>query len=105
MTETPTETAQPGIARPAPDLSSGADSDQDLAGARRSRRGRKLLGTLVVPVFLFVYMMIAMLIGSYFVNGLGIFVETVFYLIAGLGWVPPVVMMIRWMEVPRDDVG
>ncbi len=99
------ETARTSEAAPATQPADTAYYDADIAGARRSRRGRKLFGTLVIPLFLLVYMLVAMNIGAIFINGNGFLLELAFYLVAGLAWIPPVVVVIRWMEVPKTLPG
>jgi hypothetical protein len=63
-------------------------------------RTRKAVGTFATILFLIVYALILMVLGGKYVVGYGTFVEMPFYLLAGLGWLPCVMAIIRWMSRP-----
>ena len=63
-------------------------------------RTRKLIGTIATVTFLIVYALIAMAIGGILIVGRGVPLELPFYLIAGLGWLPVAMWIIRWMSKP-----
>ena len=63
-------------------------------------RSRKLIGTVATVTFLIVYALIAMAIGGILIVGRGVPLELPFYLIAGLGWLPVAMWIIRWMSKP-----
>lgn len=63
-------------------------------------RSRKLIGTVATVVFLIVYALVAMAIGGILIVGRGVPLELPFYLIAGLGWLPVAMWIIRWMSKP-----
>ena len=63
-------------------------------------RSRKLIGTVATVTFLIVYALIAMAIGGMLIVGRGVPLELPFYLIAGLGWLPVAMWIIRWMSKP-----
>ena len=63
-------------------------------------RTRKLIGTVGTVVFLIVYALFAAMIGGLLVVGRGVPLELPFYLIAGLGWLPVAMWIIRWMSKP-----
>ena len=49
----------------------------------------------------FVYALVAMAIGAVLVPNHSGFVALVFYVVAGLGWVLPAGLIIKWMERGR----
>jgi len=62
-------------------------------------RTRKLLGTIALLIFIFVYALLAMLAAVVLqVRGLNPLVELAYYAIAGLLWVPPAALIISWMS-------
>lgn len=68
-------------------------------------RTRKLVGTVLLLVFLAVYAFLAMLIAVVLqVNGnkLG---ELLFYIVGGLAWVVPAAWLVRWMQKPDAPAG
>ncbi|MGX1097671.1 DUF2842 domain-containing protein [Amorphus sp. MBR-141] len=65
-----------------------------------SQNIRKLIGTAVMAVFVIVYALFAMLLGATFVSSSSTLVQTIFYGIAGLAWVIPAGLLIRWMAKP-----
>jgi hypothetical protein len=50
--------------------------------------------------FLIVYSLVAMVIGGDVAIGRSRLFEVIFYLIAGIAWLPPVMLIIRWMSRP-----
>jgi hypothetical protein len=61
-------------------------------------RLRKLIGAAVLIVLVLSWTLIAMAVAqSPAVRGSGIF-ETIYYVLAGLGWVLPAMPLIRWMS-------
>ena len=67
-------------------------------------RTRKAIGTVLTVIWLTVYSLVMMAIGGILVLGRGMVLELPFYIIAGLGWVPVEMWIIRWMSKP-DPVG
>lgn len=63
-------------------------------------RQRKFIGMLAIVAFLIVYCLIAMAIGGMVAVGLPIPLEIGFFVIAGIAWLPVVMMLIRWMSRP-----
>lgn len=61
---------------------------------------RKLVGTIVLLVFLVVYIAIAGAIGSGRIAEANGFVQFAYFLMAGLLWVVPAALLIRWMAKP-----
>jgi len=66
-------------------------------------RIRKLIGAVALIVLVVSWALIAMAIAQFPVvkaNGFG---ETLYYVVAGLGWVLPAMPLVRWMS--RPDTG
>ena len=53
---------------------------------------------VAIVVFLVVYCLIAMAIGGMLAVGLPMVLETGFFIIAGIAWLPVVMFLIRWMS-------
>lgn len=68
-------------------------------------RTRKLLGTIALLVFLGVYALLAMLVAITLQVNASKTVELAYYVVAGLLWVLPAALLIRWMarpDAPRE---
>lgn len=63
-------------------------------------RMRKLIGTLVMLVFVIVYALIAMALAQGRITEASPLVQTVAYMVLGLFWIFPAALLIRWMERP-----
>ena len=63
-------------------------------------RTRKAIGTFATVVWLTVYSLVAMAVGGMLILGRGVALELPFYIIAGLGWVPLEMWIIKWMSRP-----
>jgi Protein of unknown function (DUF2842) len=63
-------------------------------------RHRKLIGIASTVIVMIVYALVAMAIGGKYVVGLGTFVELPAFIILGLGWMPIVMVLVRWMSRP-----
>lgn len=63
-------------------------------------RTRKLIGTFVLLVFLPVYVWVAAAIGMGRITLAPAWIQFVFFLVAGLFWVIPAGLLIRWMQRP-----
>lgn len=68
-----------------------------------SRRTRKFVGTIAMLAFVALYALVVNALAAPILTGANKAVEAVFYLVAGLGWVPPLMVLIKWMEGGRDD--
>ncbi len=68
---------------------------------------RKLLGTIVLFVFLSVYALLAMFVAVALQVNASRLVELAYYVVAGLIWVIPAAGIISWMskedESPKTD--
>lgn len=63
-------------------------------------RSRKLVGTVALTLFLIVYCLIAMSIGAGRVTEASTVVQVLYFLVAGLLWVVPAGVLVRWMQRP-----
>ena len=63
-------------------------------------RTRKLIGTIVLLLFLAVYATVAAVIGSGRIVAAPQLVQFAFFVTTGLAWVIPAGMLIRWMQRP-----
>lgn len=63
-------------------------------------RQRKFIGMIAIVAFLIVYCLIAMAIGGMVAVGLPVILEISFFIVAGIAWLPVVMMIIRWMSRP-----
>ena len=61
---------------------------------------RKLIGTVVLLLALAIYATGAAVIGSGHITLAPAWVQLAFYLTAGLAWVIPAALLIRWMQRP-----
>jgi hypothetical protein len=65
-------------------------------------RLRKLIGAIALIVLVVTWALVAMALAQSPVikaNGL---VEVIYYVVAGLGWVLPGMLLVRWMSRPDD---
>jgi glucose dehydrogenase len=65
-------------------------------------RTRKLIGTAATVAFLIVYCLIAMVIGNAALVKLGGLGQALYFILAGLAWLPPAMLLVRWMQKPDD---
>ena len=67
------------------------------------RRTRKLIGTIAMVSFVVVYALVLMALAQaqplQQAHG---FVQGLFYVIGGMGWILPILPLIRWMEGGGD---
>lgn len=63
---------------------------------------RKLVGTVVIIVFVCVYALVAMALAQGRITEAPKPVQTIAYIVLGLAWVLPLLPLIRWME-QKDD--
>ncbi|MFA5950670.1 MAG: DUF2842 domain-containing protein [Hyphomicrobium sp.] len=67
-----------------------------------TQRQRKLLGTVLLILFLAAYALAAMLVAVVLQVNASKVVELAYYVLAGLLWVLPAGLLIKWMERPDD---
>lgn len=63
-----------------------------------SQSTRKLIGAIALLLFVGFYCLLVMALATSRLAEMGGFVELLFYAGAGLLWVPPAALIIRWME-------
>lgn len=63
-------------------------------------RQRKFIGMVAIVTFLILYCLIAMAIGGMVAVGLPLPLEIGFFVVAGIAWLPVVMIIIRWMSRP-----
>lgn len=63
-------------------------------------RSRKAIGTAATVLFIILYALVMMAVGGHWVVGRGMALELAFYILAGAGWLPVVMAIIRWMSRP-----
>jgi Protein of unknown function (DUF2842) len=62
-------------------------------------RTRKFIGTIIIILFVCVYALTAMAIAqARFIQESAGFVQSLYYIIIGIGWVLPMLPLIAWME-------
>ena len=67
------------------------------------RRNRKLIGALTMLVFVCVYSLVAMMIAQGRLQDADKIWQYIYYAVAGLSWILPMMPLIRWMERPDAD--
>jgi len=67
-------------------------------------RTRKLIGAVALLAFLAVYALIALAVAIVLQVNDSKLIELSFYVIAGLLWVIPAGLLVRWMVRPDEDV-
>ncbi|MBS7803997.1 DUF2842 domain-containing protein [Rhizobiales bacterium TNE-4] len=67
------------------------------------RRTRKLIGAVVILIFVCVYALVAMALAQGRLQEAAKIWQNLYYVIAGLGWILPLMPLIKWMERPDPD--
>ncbi|WP_422007545.1 DUF2842 domain-containing protein [Pyruvatibacter mobilis] len=65
-------------------------------------RWRKLIGLIVLLVFIFYWAMLVMTVAVYKLPDNG-FIEFVYFLAAGILWALPAGYIIKWMQLPDAE--
>ena len=68
-------------------------------------RTRKFIGMLGLLGLLLVYCLAAMRFAVAYVLDLHALFQGAYFVIAGLLWLPPAMMLIKWMQRPDEDRG
>lgn len=63
-------------------------------------RTRKLVGAILLLLFLAAYTLLAMLVAVTLQVNASKLVEVIYYVVAGLLWVLPAAWLIKWMQKP-----
>ncbi|MFY8114104.1 MAG: DUF2842 domain-containing protein [Rhabdaerophilum sp.] len=61
-------------------------------------RIKKLIGALAMVLFVAFYALVIAALAPRFLQGASKVTEMLFYLVAGMAWVLPLLPLIRWME-------
>jgi len=67
------------------------------------RRTRKFIGAITMLVFVCVYSLVAMMIAQGRLQEADKIWQDLYYVVAGLAWILPLMPLIRWMERPDPD--
>ncbi len=65
-------------------------------------RTRKLIGTVLLLVLVMVWALVAMALAQSVLTDINGLVAAIFYVVAGLGWVLPGMVLIKWMLRPDE---
>jgi hypothetical protein len=68
-------------------------------------RLRKFIGAVALIVLVLSWSLIAMALAQLPAIKANAFVEAIYYVVAGLGWVLPAMPLIRWMSRPERPKG
>ena len=63
-------------------------------------RTRKFVGACLLLIFVVVYALLAMWLGSVLINHWGAGAQILYYAIAGLAWTVPAYWIMKWMSKP-----
>jgi hypothetical protein len=63
-------------------------------------RIRKLIGTVALLVLVAVWSLIAMALAQSVLTDINGFVAAIYYVVAGLAWVLPAMLLVKWMGRP-----
>jgi hypothetical protein len=63
-------------------------------------RTRKFIGAIMLPIYLVIYSILAMAFGASQIVGESTFVQVIYFFAAGIIWVIPAGLLIRWMQRP-----
>lgn len=63
-------------------------------------RTRKLLGTVALIVLAACWTLLAMALAQSILTSTNGWVELVYYVVAGIGWVLPAMPIVKWMSRP-----
>ena len=64
------------------------------------QRLRKLIGTLILVVFVTLYALTAMTVAAAKLPGASGLVQLLYFVVAGLVWVVPALPLVVWMQKP-----
>jgi hypothetical protein len=63
-------------------------------------RTRKLIGAFALLALVTVWSLVAMTLAQSALTDINGFVATIYYVVAGLGWVLPAMLLVKWMGRP-----
>jgi hypothetical protein len=65
-------------------------------------RTRKLIGAFALLALVAVWSLLAMALAQSVLTDINGLVAVIFYIVAGLGWVVPAMLLIKWMARPDE---
>jgi hypothetical protein len=63
-------------------------------------RIRKLIGTIALLALVAVWSLVAMALAQSVLTDINGLVAAIYYMVAGLGWVLPAMLLVKWMAGP-----
>jgi hypothetical protein len=66
-------------------------------------RTRKLIGAFTLLLLVTVWSLVAMALAQSVLTDISGLVATIYYVVAGLGWVLPAMLLVKWMTRPDAD--
>jgi hypothetical protein len=66
-------------------------------------RTRKLIGAFTLLLLVTVWSLVAMALAQSVFTDISGLVATIYYVVAGLGWVLPAMLLVKWMTRPDAD--
>ncbi len=66
-------------------------------------RIRKLIGAFALLALAAVWSLLAMALAQSVLTDINGFVAVIYYVVAGLGWVLPAMLLVKWMARPDAD--
>ncbi len=69
-------------------------------------RTRKLIGAFALLALVTVWSLLAMALAQSALTNINGWIATIYYVVAGLGWVLPAMLLVKWMARPDapDDI-
>ena len=61
-------------------------------------RIKKLIGTIIIPIWLIIFMALISLLAELIIPDLNGFMIFLFYFISGVIWIVPILPLITWMQ-------
>jgi hypothetical protein len=68
-------------------------------------RTRKLIGTVALLLLVTAWALLAMAFAQFALRAASGWVEAIYYMVAGLGWVLPAMPLVKWMVRPDAPKG
>jgi quinol-cytochrome oxidoreductase complex cytochrome b subunit len=67
------------------------------------RRTRKFFGAVFILVFVIIYALVTMALAQGRLQDADKIWQNLYYVVAGLGWILPLMPVIKWMEKPDPE--
>ncbi|GGH21406.1 hypothetical protein GCM10007036_25660 [Alsobacter metallidurans] len=67
------------------------------------RRTRKFIGAVAMLFFVCFYALAMMALAQGSIQDAGKLAQAIFYVVAGIGWIVPLMPLIKWMERPDPE--